>query len=126
MKQNALDLSIDLNKYKAGVVGSECKYGLPATIEFCARCAVSNQRPNSVVEFHHTENSKKKTIHFDDNGVCDACRTAELKFQNIDWEEREHKLTKLCDRFRSQNGSCTGARAVVNEDGGVFATHFGV
>lgn len=83
----------------------ERKYGLPARIEFCTQCAVSNQRPNSTVEFQHTENSKKKTIHFDDNGVCDACRTAERKTQEIDWEERERKLVELCDRFRSQNGS---------------------
>lgn len=104
-KKNAFDLPADINKYAPGLKNPERKYGLPASIEFCTQCAVSNQRPNSAVEFQHTENTKKKTIHFDNNGVCDACRTAERKTQEIDWEERERKLVELCDRFRSQNGS---------------------
>lgn len=81
------------------------KYGLPANVEFCVQCAVSNQRPNSAIEFKHTEKSVKATILFDEHGVCDACRTAERKAREIDWEERERKLIALCDRFRSRNGS---------------------
>ena len=77
---------------------------LRAQISFCVNCGVSNQRPNSTVEFQHTEESKKDTIAFSDDGVCDACRTAERK-KEIDWEERERKLVELCDRFRSRNGS---------------------
>jgi len=80
-------------------------YGLPEDVEFCSWCAVSNQRPNSAVEFKHTALSKKATINFDAEGVCDACRTSERKRLDIDWEKRERELQALCDRFRSRNGS---------------------
>ena len=63
----------------------EAKYGLPKEVRFCVRCVISNQRPNSVVEFGHTPTSTKKTIHFDEEGVCDACRFAEMKRSGIDW-----------------------------------------
>ena len=66
---------------------------------------MSNQRPNSAVEFRHTAATAKATIHFDAADVCDACRLAEAKKGAIDWEKREHELRALCDRFRSRNGS---------------------
>jgi len=49
---------------------------------------ISNQRPNSTTEFTHTKASRKSTIHFDKDGVCDACRVAEQKSTTIDWDER--------------------------------------
>lgn len=79
-------------------------YGLPQEIGFCKRCVISNQRPNSTPEYSHTKESKKKTIHFDEEGICDACRVSEQK-QKIDWEERERQLKELCDRHRSKDGS---------------------
>ncbi|MEZ5670408.1 MAG: N-acetyl sugar amidotransferase [Alphaproteobacteria bacterium] len=85
--------------------GLEVKYGLPAEVRFCTRCVISNQRPSSSVEFEHTRESKKQTIHFDAEGVCDACRYAEAKETRVDWQERERALRSLCDRFRSRNGS---------------------
>lgn len=83
----------------------EAKYGLPQRVSFCNKCVVSNQRPNSTVEFSHTENSKKETIHFDENGVCDACNFAEHKKDKINWSDREEELKELCDKYRSQDGS---------------------
>jgi len=83
--------------------GLEIKYGLPAEVKFCRRCVISNQRPNSAVEYQHTSDSKKATIHFDEDGICDACRVADEK-QHIDWEERERQLADLCDRYRSKDG----------------------
>lgn len=77
----------------------ETKYGLPSEVKFCKKCVISNQRPNSDVEFKHTAGSVKKTINFDENGVCDACNVAEQK-KNIDWLAREQQLKELCDRFR--------------------------
>ena len=35
-------------------------YGLPEKVIFCKKSLMSNQRPNSVVEFSHKKNSKKK------------------------------------------------------------------
>lgn len=81
----------------------EVKYGLPREIKFCSRCVVSNQRPNSAVEYQHTSASKKQTIHFDAEGICDACRVTEEKVR-IDWAERERELMDLCDRFRRTDG----------------------
>ncbi|PLX15513.1 MAG: N-acetyl sugar amidotransferase [Candidatus Muiribacterium halophilum] len=78
-------------------------YGLPSKVEFCKKCVMSNQRPASTVEFKHTKDSKKKTLNFDEDGVCDACRTAEKK-EKIDWEKREKELWELCDKYRRNDG----------------------
>ena len=83
----------------------EVKYGLPERVVFCKRCVVSNQRPASAVEFEHSRDSKKATIHLDDDGVCAACRYAERKDREVDWEERERSLIALCYKYRSRNGS---------------------
>jgi N-acetyl sugar amidotransferase len=82
----------------------EALYGLPREIKFCKKCVMSNQRPASEVEIKHNINTKKKTLNFDDEGICDACRNAELK-DNINWNEREQELIKLLDKHRSKDGS---------------------
>jgi len=80
-------------------------YGLPPEVRFCKRCVISNQRPNSTVEYAHTKDSKKKVIHLDEEGICDACRLAEQKHHGgIDWEAREQALRELCDRHRRNDG----------------------
>jgi len=43
--------------------GLEAKYGLPEVVVFCKRCVMSNQRPNSSVEFKHTSKYKHKALH---------------------------------------------------------------
>lgn len=97
---------IDYSKYDLPEDQLEIYYGLPREIKFCKKCVISNQRPNSAVEFKHTRDSKKATINFDENGVCDACRLAEQKHDGrIDWAERERELVDLCDRFRKTDGS---------------------
>ncbi len=84
----------------------EAKYGLPAEVRFCKKCVISNQRPNSAVEYAHTRQSVKETIHLDEEGVCDACRLAEQKHdQTIDWAERDKRLMELCNRYRSKDGA---------------------
>lgn len=82
----------------------EAFYGLPEEVKFCTKCVMSNQRPASAVEFKHTKDSKKVTMQFDENGVCDACRTAEIK-DNINWGMREEELIKLLDKHRKNDGS---------------------
>uniref|UniRef100_UPI0040472469 N-acetyl sugar amidotransferase n=1 Tax=Algoriphagus sp. TaxID=1872435 RepID=UPI0040472469 len=79
-------------------------YGLPKEVKFCKKCVMSNQRPASAVEFKHTKDSKKTTLNFDSDGVCDACRTAEQK-EKIKWEDREKELLELLDQHRSKDGS---------------------
>jgi len=82
----------------------EAYYGLPQEVTFCTKCVMSNQRPTSAVEFKHTKESKKATMNFDENGVCDACNTSEIK-DNIDWGMREEELVKLLDKHRKNDGS---------------------
>jgi N-acetyl sugar amidotransferase len=105
IKPSALARPLDPAPYAPDATDPPTFYGLPAEVAFCARCCISNQRPSSTVEFRHTRASTKSTIHFDDEGVCDACRVAERKRTGIDWAERERELRALCDRFRSRDGS---------------------
>ncbi|HAR97330.1 MAG TPA: N-acetyl sugar amidotransferase [Syntrophus sp. (in: bacteria)] len=62
---------------------------LPSEIKFCKKCVVSNQRPR---------------IHFDEEGICGACRYAEIKERGISWPDREKELRDLCDRYRRDDG----------------------
>ena len=79
-------------------------YGLPEEVRFCNSCVISNQRPNSAVEYKHSKDSKKTTIRFDENGICDACNLTAQKNNTIDWNSRESELRELCDRFRRSDG----------------------
>lgn len=81
------------------------KYGLPSDVTFCSKCVISNQRPNSAIEFKHVADSKKSTIHFDERGICDACNFSELKNKSINWIDREDELKELCDKHRKHDGS---------------------
>jgi N-acetyl sugar amidotransferase len=81
----------------------EVKYGLPEKVIYCKRCVMSNQRPASTAEFKHTPHSKKVALRIDDEGICDACRYAEIK-ERIDWEKREEELLRLLDKYRRNDG----------------------
>jgi len=96
---------VDESKFIGETDGLEVKYGLPKKVTYCKLCVISNQRPNSAVEYTHTKNTKKSTIHFDENGICDACNFAIQKKSVIDWESRENELRELCDRHRSKDGT---------------------
>lgn len=96
---------VDTAPFAANGCSPSAKYGLPQEVHFCKRCVISNQRPNSAVEYAHNAGSKKQTINFDADGICDACRVAEQKQHTIDWGEREKQLKELCDQHRSKNGS---------------------
>ena len=95
---------IDPDQFSKPDSKTDARYGLPQKVEFCRKCVISNQRPNSAVEYRHTRESTKQTIHFDADGVCDACRVAEEK-NRIDWQQREQSLRELCDKHRSKDGS---------------------
>ncbi len=114
MKQINKPQPIDTSPYETDTPQGEPKFGLPNDVAFCRRCVISNQRPNSAVEFKHTRDSAKATINFDEDGVCDACRVAEQK-QQIDWDAREQELRELCDRHRKTDG---GYDCIVPGSGG--------
>ncbi len=79
-------------------------YGLPPDVKFCRDCVMSNQRPVSAIEFEHNINSKKNTLNFDDDGICDACNMAKIK-KNINWKKREDELLRLLDKYRKNDGT---------------------
>ena len=100
----------------------EVKYGLPTQVMYCKRCVMSNQRPTSTPEFRQTLDQRHKTMRFNEEGICDACLYAEQKAK-IDWKKREKELVKLCDQYRSKNGSYD---CLVPGSGGkdsVYASH---
>lgn len=99
------NIAIDTNETQHEIENSSvAKFGLPQEIKFCKNCVISNQRPNSCVEYQHKHTSQKKTIGFNEEGVCDACLLSEQKLKNIDWLQREMELKILCDRYRKNNG----------------------
>ena len=96
---------VDLSQFSKGIQNPKALYGLPAIVKYCKKCVISNQRPNSAVEYEHKRDSKKATIHFDENGICDACNFTERKRNAINWEDRDKQLRDLCDKHRKHDGS---------------------
>ena len=95
---------VDLAPFAPGATSPHALYGLPPEVRFCRTCVISNQRPNSAVEYEHRRDTRKATIHFNDDGVCDACKVAERKRTTIDWDARRAELAELCDRYRRDDG----------------------
>ncbi|MCB9626411.1 MAG: N-acetyl sugar amidotransferase [Sandaracinaceae bacterium] len=84
--------------------GHEVRYGLPGEVRFCSRCVISNQRPNSTVEFKNSPGDSKAAIQLDDDLVCSACAYHATKEVGIDWEAREELLWKMLERYRRTDG----------------------
>ena len=78
-------------------------YGLPEEVVFCSKCVMSNQRPQSVVEFKNNDNQKSGLKIDSNSSVCDACNYNETK-KKIDWEKRENELIQLLKKFRKPKG----------------------
>ena len=95
----------DFSKFKSDTTRLEPLYGLPVEVVYCKKCVISNQRPNSAVEYDHTKDTKKKTIYFNEDGICDACNFSEKKHHEINWSEREKQLQDLCNKHRKNDGS---------------------
>jgi N-acetyl sugar amidotransferase len=105
MKPIKYPLPVDLSKYAKDNTNQEAYYGLPSEVRYCTKCVISNQRPNSAVEYIHKKDTKKVTINFDESGVCDACNFTSKKINDINWEERDSQLRELCNRYRRSDGS---------------------
>ncbi len=100
----------------------EVKYGLSQEVMFCTRCVMSNQKPNSTPEFKNRADRKIKTIQFDAESVCDACRFAEQKEQ-ISWTQREQELLQLLDRYRCHDGRYDCILPGSGGKGSAYAAH---
>ena len=78
------------------------KFGLPSEVIFCSRCVMSNQRPQSSVEML-SDGKNKSGLQIAD-GVCDACKYAEIKEQT-DWHSRQEQFLNFLEKYRSKDGS---------------------
>ena len=96
--------AINMKQFAKDHSNPNALYGLPTTVAYCKKCVISNQRPNSTVEFKSLKSEKKATIGFDKDMVCDACRYQEVKAKKINWEKREQSLIEMLDRFRRSDG----------------------
>ena len=59
--------------------------------------------------------STKPGLKIDSDGLCSACKSVEVK-HTINWEERQQKLTDLCNEIRGSNGN--GYECIVPVSGG--------
>ncbi len=78
-------------------------FGLPSKVVFCKKTLVSNQRPNSEIEYKHNKKTKKKTMFISKNGLSDAWIYSRIK-KKINWKKRESELLRLLDRHRGKYG----------------------
>ena len=88
----------------------------PSEVIFCKKCVHSNQKVvSSSLISDDAEHSNRKRMGFE-KGICQGCLQVERKYnQNIDWDERERKLRKILEKYRSRNGSFD---CIVPESGG--------
>lgn len=58
-------------------------------MEYCKRCVMPNTKPD---------------LYFDEEGICNACRSFEKRTE-VDWEARRKELNTILDKYRSKDGS---------------------
>jgi len=58
-------------------------------MKYCTNCLFPDTKPE---------------LGFDENGVCDACRSAQEK-EKIDWKSRKKELEKILEKYKSKDGS---------------------
>ncbi|QOW63520.1 N-acetyl sugar amidotransferase [Campylobacter hepaticus] len=54
-------------------------------MKFCKKCVMPDTKPD---------------LHFDEEGVCDACRSQEAKNQKINWKAREQEFLELVKKHK--------------------------
>lgn len=78
-------------------------FGLPSKVIFCKKTLISNQRPNSAIEFEHNIKTQKKTLYIDKNGLSDSWKYSRIK-KRIDFQKRERQLLELLNKHRGRYG----------------------
>jgi hypothetical protein len=54
---------IDFFEYSRDNQNPRNFYGLPKEVVYCKKCVISNQRPNSAVEYEHSSMLKEFVMH---------------------------------------------------------------
>jgi N-acetyl sugar amidotransferase len=57
-------------------------------MKYCTKCVMPDTRPD---------------LRFDQEGVCDACRSVEQKHESIDWEAKRGEFEELLERDGNKN-----------------------
>ncbi|MEK7067682.1 MAG: N-acetyl sugar amidotransferase [Patescibacteria group bacterium] len=73
---------------------------------YCAKCVMPNTKPD---------------LYFDDEGICDACRSAERKDKEIDWEARKKEFESIIKEYKGK--SVSGYDCLVPVSGGKDSTY---
>ena len=77
---------------------------LPEKVIFCKSCVMSNQRPQSHVEFLHNKEKKDATyMTIENDGICSPCKVWKVN-NSMNWEKRHNELLILLDKHRKGNG----------------------
>ena len=99
-------------------------FGSPKKVIFCKECVMSNQKPDTTLEYQHEFSRKGSTyLKIGNDGICQACKYCKSKYKTVDWKKREEELLKLLDKHRKSNGEYD---CLVPGSGGkdsVFASH---
>jgi len=75
-------------------------------MKYCKRCVIPDTKPD---------------LTLDEEGLCSACRTAEKKHKEIDWEAREKELRAILEKYRSKDG--TNYDCIIPVSGGKDSTY---
>ena len=62
-------------------------------MRYCKRCLFPDTKPD---------------LYFDEQGICDACRSAEEKHsfeQGLDWDQRAKEFKDIIEKYKSKDGS---------------------
>ncbi|EAK0979610.1 N-acetyl sugar amidotransferase [Campylobacter lari] len=54
-------------------------------MKFCKKCVMPDTKPD---------------LHFNDEGICDACCSQEVKNHHINWQEREKEFLELVKKYK--------------------------
>lgn len=54
---------------------------------YCKKCVLPNTH---------------ETIDFDDEGICNICRQAEIKHSSIDWTSRKEMLDEIVSKYKNR------------------------
>ena len=42
-------------------------------------------------------------LHFDEDNICDACKSAKQKYEKINWEKRKEEFDELIKKISNKN-----------------------
>ena len=69
-------------------------FGSPKKVIFCKECVMSNQKPDTTLEYQHEFSRKGSTyLKIGNDGICQACKYCKSKYKTVHWKKREEGNT---------------------------------